>query len=105
MLRATDVTGWAGLWMRIDGPRPGETLALDNMQDRALTGTTEWERHAVVLDVPSDATMIVFGALLAEEGQLRMADFRFEQVGTDVPVTGQGFAVTAHPRNLDFAEV
>jgi hypothetical protein len=103
-LRATGVTGWAGLWMRVDGVHPGETLAFDNMEDRALTGSTPWQRHAVVLDVDPSANAVVFGAVLTAEGELSVADVVFEEVGADVPVTGAGFTAPAHPRNLDFTE-
>src|SRR5262249_824171 len=36
-----DVAGWLGLWMRVDGERQ-PSLAFDNMQDRAVKGTTGW---------------------------------------------------------------
>jgi hypothetical protein len=103
-LRTIEVSGWAGLWMRVDGPHVGETLGFDNMEQRAVTATTGWHRHAVVLDVDLQARAIVFGALLVGEGDLRVADLVFEEVATDVPVTGPGFTLPAAPRNLDFTE-
>ncbi len=30
-VRLEDLTSWAGLWMRVDGPTPGRHLAFDNM--------------------------------------------------------------------------
>jgi len=36
-------------------------VAFDNMQDRAIKGTTDWRRYEVVLDVPEDATGIAPG--------------------------------------------
>lgn len=39
-VKAQDVDGWAGLWMRLDG-RFGVTLKLDNMQNRPIRGTSE----------------------------------------------------------------
>src|SRR5688572_32137245 len=47
-LRATGVRGWAGLWMRVDGRSPDETLGFDNMERRALTGSSDWQRHEIV---------------------------------------------------------
>jgi hypothetical protein len=36
-LKANNLTdGWGGLWLRIDGPRLDETLAIDTMEDRPL---------------------------------------------------------------------
>lgn len=43
-----------GLWFRVDGTT-GKSLSFDNMQDRAVKGTTEWARYEIVLDVPEGA--------------------------------------------------
>jgi erythromycin esterase len=59
-------TGWAGLWMRVDGP--SGVLGFDNMQRRGITGTTDWTRYEIVLEVPEQATNINFGALLTGNG-------------------------------------
>ena len=80
--------GHAGLWLRIDGPIPRQSLAFDNMRDRGLTGTRRWKLCEVVLDVPEEATLIVFGALLTGTGRMWVDDLKFEVVGKDVPVTG-----------------
>jgi len=77
----------AGLWMRVDGP--GVMQAFDNMQDRPILGTGDWSEASVVLDVPSDAIGIAFGALLAGPGDVVVDDFRFEVVSPDVPSTNR----------------
>ncbi|MGH3420902.1 MAG: hypothetical protein ACRDOD_15115, partial [Streptosporangiaceae bacterium] len=53
MLKATGVTNWAGLWLRVDGVN--STLVLDNMEDRPLSGTTDWTPASIVLDVAEQA--------------------------------------------------
>ncbi len=103
-LRTVDVTGWAGLWMRVDGQSFHEMLGFDNMEQRALTGTTDWQRHEIVLDIDPRAHTIIFGALLAGEGTLSVAAFAFEEVSLDVPTTGAGFTMPAEPANLGFTE-
>ena len=85
MARTCEVTGWAGLWLRVDGP--GGMLTLDNMQDRALRGTTDWTQASIVLDVAHQATHLLFGALLSGAGALDLARLRFEKAGEAVPVT------------------
>jgi erythromycin esterase len=77
----------AGLWMRVDGPT---TVALDNMQpDRALSGDHDWTAVALALDVPSDATQIVYGGLLtAQQGKLWITAPDLEIVSETVAVTG-----------------
>ena len=72
-MKSEDVKGWAGLWMRVDGPRnpnggPAPMIVLDNMQSRAITGTKGWQSYSVVLDVPEDAGGIYHGILLSGAG-------------------------------------
>lgn len=89
--------------MRVDGPAPGRSLAFDNMQARPVKGTTDWLRYDVVLDVAAEATAIAFGVLLRGRGEGWVADVRFEEVGPEVPTTGQSDQPD-QPQNLDFAE-
>jgi hypothetical protein len=102
-LKANDVTGWGGLWLRVDGARLDETLAIDTMEDRPLTGTTGWQQHAIVLDVAAAAATISFGAGLSGEGELLVSKLAFEEVGSEVPVTA-GPHRPRHPLNLDFSQ-
>lgn len=100
-VKAGGLQDWAGLWMRVD--KGSQQLTFDNMQDRAIKGTTNWQRYDVVLDVPADATGVFFGVLLSGSGEVWVNGAKFETVGPDVPTTG---AITAQkpdePMNLDF---
>ena len=98
-LKAEGVTGWAGLWVRVDGEQ-GRILAFDNMSDRPITGTTGWTGCDVVLDVDSAAHDIAFGVLLNGPGAVDITKLGFEKVGADVPVTGR--PPVTEPVNLDF---
>jgi hypothetical protein len=97
-VRALDVTGWAGLWLRVDGPNG--TLALDNMQDRPLRLTTDWAPASIVLDVAQQATRLHFGVLLNGAGAADFTRPRFETVGEGVPVTAG--ELPDEPQALDF---
>lgn len=83
-----------------------QPLAFDNMQNRAIKGTTDWKRYEIVLDVANNATAIAFGLLLGGTGQAWMDDLAFEVVGKDVPATemyqGGVQAGDSNPANLDF---
>jgi hypothetical protein len=110
-VRSEEVSDWAGLWMRVDGPQiPNsqmrEALAFDNMQDRPIKATSDWTRYEIVLDVPEQAQEIAFGLLLTGQGQVWMDDLKFEVVGKDVATTGQsrGEGVHKEPANLSFEE-
>jgi hypothetical protein len=68
-LKADNVTdGWGGLWLRVDGPRLDETLAIDTMEDRPLVGTTGWQQHALVLDVVAAAATNSRGPAVSGQG-------------------------------------
>jgi hypothetical protein len=105
-LKARDVRGgWAGLWLRVDGP-DAKLLAIDNMAAQRVMGTTDWSRHSVVLDVPEAAVRLAFGALLHGTGQVWADDLTLEVVDPkEVTVTSKGVEpITRAERasNLDF---
>ena len=91
-VKARRVEYWAGLWMRVDGETIphgcGGSLAFDNMQDRPITGSSDWTRYDVVLDVAKEAKNIAFGMLLRGEGTVWLSGVTFEVVGMGVPTTG-----------------
>jgi len=98
-VRSEDVSQWAGLWMRVD--KGSASVAFDNMESRAIKGSTGWTSYDVVLDVPRDATNVSIGVLLTGPGEVWMNGVKFEAVGLDVPVTGAP-PETSGPANLDF---
>jgi hypothetical protein len=105
-LRTDGVTGWAGLWFRIDNAA-GRTLEFDNMEARALSGSTPWTRAEVVLDVPDEANVGLIGVIASGRGSVSIADMRLETVDDSVPVTGSFTNLASLPDvplNLDFDE-
>lgn len=82
-IRTRDVTGFAGLWMRVDGPNG--TLAFENMQTRGPRGTTPWTRYDVELPVDSSATNVVVGVLLPGEGTAWFDSLSIDVVGPAMP--------------------
>jgi hypothetical protein len=102
--KASNVEGWAGLWMRVDsdGSRP---LSFDNMANRPIKGTTGWKRYEVVLDVADQATAVAFGILLTGKGSVEVDTFRIEVVDASVPITTPPKTkLPVSPHNLDFDE-
>jgi erythromycin esterase len=80
-VKSEAVEQWAGLWMRVDGP-DGQSQSFDNMQDRAIQGTSDWARYEIVLPVFEDSQIIVFGILLVGKGRLWLRDVQLEIVET-----------------------
>ena len=100
-VRSEEVEGWAGLWMRIDGPE-GRMLGFDNMQTRPIKETTDWQQYEIVLDIPQESVNVAFGILLSGSGQVWLSNLQFIEVSSDVPTTS--IAQTyEQPQNLDFA--
>ena len=104
-VKSVDVKEAAGLWMRIDHSS-GEVLAFDNMMDRPIKGTNEWNHFSVVLDIPVKSEVIAFGVLLNGPGQIWVDELGFEMVGDDVPVTNQRSTegLSSEPVNLNFED-
>ncbi|WP_301109761.1 helix-turn-helix transcriptional regulator [Sporosarcina sp.] len=94
-----------GAWLRIDNAF-GDPVQFDNMDRRSITGTTQWNQYAIVLDVPPESESIHFGVLLIGEGRVWMDGFRFEEVDLNVPVTNMLSKehLPVQPANLDFSE-
>src|ERR1035437_6053690 len=55
-IKTANVTdGYAGLWMRID-----PNVSFDNMGNRGITGSNDWKKYEIELDLkPKDAEQIV----------------------------------------------
>ena len=103
-VKSENVADWAGLWMRVD--KGQESVAFDNMQNRAIKGAQEWGVHDVVLDVPADATSISFGVLLTGGGEVWLSDVSLEEVGMDTPTTAMNSraSLPERPVNLGFSQ-
>ncbi|MCT4543371.1 MAG: AraC family transcriptional regulator [Vallitalea sp.] len=86
-VKTKGVEGSCGLWMRIDSSS-GVSLKLDNMQNRAITGTTEWNYYSCVLDIPENASIINIGVLLlGNKGQIWFDNADFQEVDKNTPTT------------------
>lgn len=105
-IRAKDVKGDAGLWMRVDGAND-VMLAFDNMSSRPIVGTEPWRKYEVVLDVPQvESKDIAFGARLYGSGQLWISGLRLRAVSRAVKCTAPQVAdpkrLPEAPVNMDF---
>lgn len=86
-IKSENVKSWAGLWMRTDYYK-SKVLSFDNMQNRGISGTTDWAKYEIVLFVPVDATVISYGALLDGTGQIWFDEVKLEIVEDTIPETG-----------------
>ena len=80
-IKTEDVTeGYAGLWMRID-----PQVAFDNMNDRGITGTSDWKEYEITLPLdPKKTDKIVIGGLLVGKGKMWLDDLQVSIDGKDL---------------------
>jgi hypothetical protein len=97
--------GGGHLWLRIDGETRGQSLQFDNMDNRAVKGSSDWQEASVVLDVPAGATALAYGFFVAGGGKMWVNGQKIEEVGADVPSTNmlKKQILPAAPRNLGFS--
>ncbi len=86
LVKSENVSGWAGLWMRVDFSN--KVLAFDNMRNRAIKGSLDWQLYDIVVFVSEDAEYINYGFLLDGEGKVFAKDFTFSVVPDTTPETG-----------------
>ena len=66
-VRTEDVTGFAAIWMRLDGG--SGALAFDSMQNLNLHGTADWKEYTISVPVHPDGRILYFGFLLSGAGK------------------------------------
>lgn len=97
--------GGGRLWLRVDGQQAG--LQFDNMNNRPVKGTTEWQQYSVVLDVPTEASALAYGFFVSGGGKMWVNGTSIEEVGPEVPSTNMiarrpTRSLPATPVNLAF---
>ena len=96
-----------GAWVRIDKEN-GDLVQFDNMENRSIMGTTDWNYYSIVLDVPEESTAINFGVLLVGSGEVWIDGVKFEEVDLSVPTTnlmGLDLDLPLEPVNLGFDDL
>ena len=119
-LRTREAQG-ALLFVRVDGAVAGLDFA--NTADDPVSGTSEWTRRELVVDVPDDALGVTFGLMLGGTGTVWIDDVVLDVVSPATPRSGQApprpqpsadtermlreryAAEPTRPRNLGFEEV
>jgi hypothetical protein len=103
-IKTQDAAEGGQLWLRVDGQERGQALQFDNMNNRAVKGTSDWQEASVVLDVPPGASALAYGFFVKGGGKMWVNGQRIEEVGPEVPSTNmyKKPILPAAPRNLGF---
>ncbi|WP_193065559.1 hypothetical protein [Oceanobacillus oncorhynchi] len=82
----------------------GELVQLDNMSNRPVKGSTDWNHYSIVLDVPNNSTTILFGIILSGKGTIWANQFFLEEVDENIPTTNMQLQdeMLDYPVNLSF---
>ncbi|MEI8325414.1 MAG: hypothetical protein WCH44_08620 [Betaproteobacteria bacterium] len=83
MLRTSAVDLWAGVYINTGMFSP---RAMPSGVGKRGTNA-QWQPVSVVIDVPQDVETIRMGLILVGNGQAWLSDLKFEEVGSEVPVT------------------
>lgn len=104
-IKTEEVKVFTGLWMRVDH-KNGDVIQFDNMSNRPIKGTTDWNRYSIVLDVPAGSEVISFGVLLSGEGKVWIDQLDFSEVDHRTPITNLETAtpLQEEPLNLSFED-
>lgn len=110
-----DAPAGASLWLRADAA-DGTTVGFENTLPRGIRGTQDWTYQNIVMDVPPEAAVLMYGAILNGRGTLYVDDLQFRIVDENTSVTarpipirarpraGAGSQISVVPRNLDFEQ-
>ncbi|MEG0260964.1 MAG: AraC family transcriptional regulator [Lysinibacillus sp.] len=96
-----------GAWCRIDKEN-GDLVQFDNMDNRPIHGTTDWNYYSIVLDVLEESVSIHFGILLVGLGEAWIDGVKIEEVDETVSSTnmiGSVEDLPLEPVNLGFDDL
>ena len=99
-MKLEGVDKFAGLLLRVDGE--GQPLAFDNMQQRNINGTIDWQQYRVTLPFSSNAKEVYVAGILVGKGKAWFDDFRVLIDGEDIQ-TLEEVAIALPPARLDTA--
>lgn len=81
-IRTKDVSGYAGLWMKLTGENG--LMGLDLMRGHGLSGTNEWKKLEITMPLPEGVETIVVGLILKGNGTAWLDDLSVQIDNTDI---------------------
>jgi len=102
-IKTKDVTAWAGASLEILN-KDGHIFADDDMTDRPIRGTTDWQQIEFVADVPKEPCAIYFAPTLYGTGEVWFDDFQVDIVLPNTPITDDRPWHVWSPNSYDYSE-
>ena len=72
-------SGHAGVWMRLD-----PNIGADIMEDKGITGTTDWKKYEITLDLTRETESITIGGILVGKGKMWVDDLEITINGNPI---------------------
>jgi RNA polymerase sigma factor (sigma-70 family) len=101
-LKTSEVDNGTSLGVMIRNPA-GRIIAMDEMMDRPVRGSTDWKQYEMVADVPEESCSIDFGVPLYGTGAVWTDDFQINVVSSDTPITDDRRWHKWSPNAADYA--
>lgn len=104
-MKTRSVEAWAGFFLRADVEDENKPVTFDNMHDMHVVGNTNWKEYNIELDVPVNASKIVFGARLHGAGTIWFDNVQLQIIGESTLTSNYVKCDTSlkrEPENLDF---
>lgn len=114
-IATSDAPAGASLWLRADAS-DRTIVGFENTLPRGIRGTADWTYQSIVMDIPAEAAVLLYGAVLNARGAVYVDDLQFRIVDESTPATakpipsrgrssaGVDLGISAGPRNLDFEQ-
>lgn len=74
--------GFAGLLLRVD--KDGKSIAFDNMQNKDIKGTKDWEKYSITLKLDKTADHVFVAGILVGKGKVWFDAFKVTIDGKDI---------------------
>jgi hypothetical protein len=85
-IKTSNASNWGGIQFTVWGA-DDKGMVVDDMGDRPIHGTTDWQQYSLVADIPKEAAKVTIFAFLRGSGELWCDDFQIDVVSSDVPIT------------------
>ena len=96
-LKTQGANAVASMWSRVDDFQNKIVADFDNMENRQVTGNSDWTKCEIVFDVPDSKCAVAFGFIFSGTGKIWIDNVTFEIVSNTTEKT-------AFPLNQDLPE-
>ncbi|NDC41978.1 MAG: hypothetical protein EBZ77_10575 [Chitinophagia bacterium] len=106
-MKTRSVAVWAGFFIRADKEESDKPVTFKSMQERHINGNTNWTKYEVLIDIPLDASRVVFGGIVHGAGIAWFDSVNVEIIGESAIPATYVMCDTSLPRapvNLDFEQ-